>query len=151
MPGLPPTGALPPLAGPPPVPGAGESAPPLAPPATAGVPGASDLSWVFDIGAAQTIAEKSNKPILVFFTAEGNKRQAKYEAEFFSNPAVRSQLDRFVLMRSDFPANTRYAYKLGVYGAGNIVVIDRTEEVKLVVDEMPSTPDDLAKKFEGVK
>lgn len=123
----------------------------MAPPPVAGVPGASDLSWVFDIGAAQTIAEKSNKPILVFFTAAGNKRQAKYESEFFTSPSVRSQLDRFVLMRSDFPTNTRYAYKLGVYGAGNIVVIDRIENVKLVVDEMPATPDDLAKKLESVK
>jgi hypothetical protein len=107
--------------------------------------------WVFDIGAAQSVGEKSGKSILIFFTAKGNKRQAKYEAEYFANPAVRAQLDRFVLMRSDFPSNTRFAYKLGVYGAGNIAVINRTEEVLLVVDEMPATPDDFAKKLEGVK
>ncbi len=173
-PGLPPLQAMPPSAGAPGMPPPGApglpplpsgsaaagslpplSAPPsdLAPPVTASGGDASGIQWTYDIGAAQAIAEKSGKKIFVFFVAKGNRTSAKYEKDYLSAGPVKAELDKYVPLRMDFPMNTKYAYKLGVFGAGSIVVMDRTETVLLSIPftEVPATPDDLVRKLAEVK
>ena len=118
---------------------------------TMGVPGAADIAWSYDIGAAQTVAEKGDQKIFIFLTAPNNRMGIKYETEYFTQPAVRAQIDRFVPLRLNFPTNSHYAYKLGAMGAGKIVVIDRAENVLLNIDQIPASPDELAKLLENVK
>ena len=111
----------------------------------------ANISWTYDIGAAQGVAEKGDQKIFIFFNAKGNRVGVTYETDYFNDPTVRAQLDRFVPLKLDFPTSTRYAYKLGVMGAGKIVVIDRAETVLLTIDQMPQSAADLAKLLEGVK
>ncbi len=118
---------------------------------TMGVEGAADIGWSYDIGAAQAVAEKKDGKILVFLTAPNNRMGIKYETEFFTNPAVRAQMDRFVPLRLNFPTNSHYAYKLGAMGGGKIAVIDRSETVLLNIDQIPATPEEFVKLLEGVK
>ncbi|PKO18845.1 hypothetical protein CVU37_05585 [candidate division BRC1 bacterium HGW-BRC1-1] len=116
-----------------------------------GVEGAADIGWSYDIGAAQAVAEKKDSKIFVFLTAPNNRMGIKYETEFFTNPAVRAQMDRFVPLRLNFPTNSHYAYKLGAMGGGKIAVIDRSETVLLNIDQIPASPEELVKMLEGVK
>lgn len=152
IPAMPPMPDLP--IGLPPIP---TTAPPVAempaamPPAGTPGPQVANISWAYDIGAAQAAAETGDKRILVFMNAKGNRVGMKYETEYFNDPAVRSQIDRFVPLKLDFPTSTRYAYKLGLMGAGKLVVIDRAETVLLMVDQIPPSAADLAKLLEGVK
>lgn len=118
---------------------------------TIGVAGAADLGWSYDIGAAQTVAEKKDQKIFVFLTAPNNRNGEKYETEYFTQPAVRAQIDRFVPLRLNFPTNSHYAYKLGAMGAGKIAIIDRAETVLLNIDQIPASAEELAKLLEGVK
>jgi hypothetical protein len=166
IPGLPPLAGMPPPSG---APGLPPLAPPasgpssfppmssppsdLAPPVTASTGDASGIQWTYDIGAAQAIAEKSGKKIFVFFVAKGNRTSAKYEKDYLAAPSVKAELDKYVPLRMDFPMNTKYAYKLGVFGAGSLVVMDRAEAVLMSIPftEVPATPEDLARKLAEIK
>lgn len=154
LPGMPSVAELP--IGLPPIPTAptvAETPASVATPPAAATPAAqvANISWAYDIGAAQAAAETGDKRILVFMTARGNRVGMKYETEYFNDPAVRSQIDHFVPLKLDFPTSTRYAYKLGLMGAGKLVVIDRAETVLLMVDQIPPSAAEFAKMLEGVK
>jgi thioredoxin-related protein len=104
---------------------------------------AGNLQWQYDLGAAETTARSINKNMLVFFVAKGNHWVEKYESDFFTNPAVRAALDKFVLVKVDFPENTRLAYQLEIYGAGMIAITDSTAGKIKTITAIPSTPADL--------
>ncbi|MGC8741000.1 MAG: hypothetical protein ACP5UB_06035 [Candidatus Sumerlaeaceae bacterium] len=115
---------------------------------TAQAPPASDgLPWVYDEGTAHSIARSQNKKVLVFFVADGNRDVERYEKEYFSHPAVREELAKFVLQRVNFPLNTKAAYKVKVYGAGTIAVTDSFGERIGGISKIPSSPEDLAKEL----
>ena len=111
----------------------------------AAAPTASSIAgWVFDVGTAQSMARSQNKNILVFFVADGNKNVAKYETELFTSPAVQAALNNFVLLKINFPRNTRQGYKLGIFGSGMIAITNSTSDPLLTITSIPTTADELA-------
>lgn len=136
------------------------------PPAQATLPGAGETSgpaggiaslikegdtlpWAYDLGAAVTTAKTSGQRVLVFFVARGNLREQKYE-EYFTNPAVRASLGKFLLVKIDFPTNTRTAYQQHVFGAGTIATLDQYGNWVSSITELPPSAEDLAKQLEAV-
>jgi hypothetical protein len=111
----------------------------------------ANLQWMYDFGAALNTARAQNKKVLVFFTAEGNKAAHTYETEYFTHPTVRQALNNYVLVKVDFPKNTRLGYSLGIFGAGIIVVADKTGDVTTRIEQLPSTPVDLLQQMANVK
>lgn len=116
---------------------------PAAGAASTPAPDAGNLQWQYDLGAAETTARSINKNLLVFFVAKGNLVAQKYEADYFTNPAVRAALDKFVLVKVDFPENTRLAYQLEIYGAGMIAITDSTAGKIKTITAIPKTPEEL--------
>lgn len=110
----------------------------------------SGLPWGFDFGAALNQARPQNKKVLVFFSAKGNHQAIAYETDYFKNPAVRSILDQYVLVKVDFPQNTRLGYTLDIYGAGQIAVTDATG-TPIGRVETSTSADDLAKQLSAIK
>ena len=109
----------------------------------------SNLQWMYDYGSALNAARSQNKKVMVFFTAAGNRAAEKYETEYFSHPAVRQALDNYILVKVDFPKNTRLGYSLGAFGAGIIVVTTPAGDVTARVVQLPPTPVDLIKQMAG--
>src|SRR5690606_17334710 len=72
----------------------------------------ASLQWTYDFGASLAAAKASDKLVFVFFTANGNRAASTYESSYFQDPLVRKALDHFVLVKIDFPQNTRMAYNL---------------------------------------
>lgn len=107
---------------------------------------AGGIEWLHDLGAAQAAAKSASKPILLYFVADGNRLVARYDKEFFPAPAVRAALDRYILVRADFPTNTKLAYRFNVFGAGAIVIIDAegTKIATLSHVQVPQGADQLA-------
>jgi hypothetical protein len=148
--------ALPPGLNLPPVPGTAPSAPAASAPAPAAVAGStesnpSNLQWSFDFGAALNQARAANKKVLVFFVAPGNKQAIKYETEYFQNPAVRAELDKYILVKINFPQNTRLGYALDIYGAGQIAITDVSGTKIGSVEQIPASPEDLIKALQAIK
>lgn len=157
LPPLPPSGISPPSM--PPLPSltpAAAAKPPAPAPTPDAVPAApfqadSSLQWLFDMGAAQSAAKAEKKRIFVFFVAPGNRIASRYESQYFTAPSVRPLLDKYVLVKIDFPKNTKQGYALGVFGAGNIVVTDHFGTKIGAVGQVPATPEELAKALEAIK
>lgn len=105
---------------------------------------------MYDFGAALNTARAQNKKVLVFFTAEGNRAAHTYETEYFTHPSVRQALNNYVLVKVDFPKNTRLGYSLGIFGAGIIVVADQTGDVTNRIEQLPPTPVDLVQQMASV-
>lgn len=103
----------------------------------------SGLQWMYDFGAALKSAASQNKKVMVFFTAPGNQVASTYETEYFRHPALRQALSNYVLVKVDFPKNTRLGYSLGIFGAGVIVVTDSSGNVTSRIEQLPPTPVDL--------
>lgn len=113
--------------------------------------GGSSLQWGYDFGAALNTARAENRKVLVFFTAEGNRAAAQYESRYFTDPAVRAMLDKYVLVKVDFPRSTQLGYQLGIYGAGMIAVTDPTGTKIGSILRIPATPEDFIKEVEAIK
>ncbi len=111
----------------------------------------ANLQWMFDFGAALNTARGQSKNVMVFFTAPGNKAANTYETSYFADPSVRQALDRYVLVKVDFPKNTRLGYSLGIFGAGIIVVTNPAGDVTARITQLPPTPLDLVKQMAGEK
>ncbi len=111
----------------------------------------ANLQWMYDYGAALNTARAQNKKVMVFFTAAGNKAANTYETVYFVDPSVRQALDSYVLIKVDFPKNTRLGYSLGIFGAGIIVVTNSAGDVTARITQLPSTPLDLVKQMAGEK
>ena len=103
----------------------------------------SNLQWMYDFGAALNTARAQNKKVMIFFTAVGNQTSQVYETQYFMDPSVRQALNNYVLVKVDFPKNTRLGYSLGIFGAGIIVVTDGTGNVTSRIEQIPATPMDL--------
>jgi hypothetical protein len=103
----------------------------------------SNLQWMYDYGAALNTARAQGKKVFLFFTAEHNKAAQSYETEMFSDPTLRQELSKYILVKVDFPRNTRLAYSLGVFGAGVIAVVDDSGQVTSRVVQKPPTAADL--------
>jgi hypothetical protein len=121
-----------------------------APPAGA-MQNPAGLQWMYDFGSAQAAARETKKNILVFFVAPGNREVARYENDYFTNPAVRQMLDGFVLMKSNFPENTKFAFSLGVFAASTIAITDAGGTKVGDILQMPASPDELAKHLSELK
>lgn len=111
----------------------------------------SGLQWGYDYGAGLKSARDQNKKVMVFFTATGNNVAQKYETEYFQHPSVREALNNYVLVKVDFPRNTRLGYSLGIFGAGMIVVTDSLGTVTARIDQLPGTPVDLVRLMSAAK
>lgn len=109
------------------------------------------MGWSFDYGAALNQARAANKKVLVFFVAPGNREAMKYESDYFPNPAVRAELDKYVLVKIDFPQNTRLGYSLGIYESGKIAVADGSGTKIGSIEKIPPTPEDLVKALQAIK
>lgn len=112
---------------------------------------ASGIQWTYDFGSALNAARASNKKVLVFFSAEGNDAAGTYESRFFTHPAVRTAFSNFVLVKVDFPRNTRFAYTLGVFGAGTVVVTDASGDVTARITQLPASEADFVKEISAEK
>lgn len=111
----------------------------------------ANLQWMYDYGAALNTARAQNKKVLVFFTAAGSKAADTYETNYFVDPSVRQALDQYVLIKVDFPKNTRLGYSLGIFGAGIIVVTSPAGDVTARITQLPPTPLDLVKQMAGTQ
>ncbi len=111
----------------------------------------ANLQWMYDFGAALNVARARDKKVMVFFTAPGNTVADTYENQYFAHPAVRQALNNYVLVKVNFPQNTRLGYSLGIFGAGIVVVTDSTGDVLVRVEQIPATPQDLIKLMAGVQ
>lgn len=145
-------------AGMPPMPGA--LAPAAAGGPAAGSPGGassgssgsdSTIQWMYDLGSAQSAAKSAKKNIMIFFVAQGNRDVARYEKDYFTNAQVRAALEKFVLMRVDFPSNTHVGYNLGIFRSGTIAVTDLEGAKLATIVEMPSSAEKFAEKLASVK
>ncbi|MGI8905821.1 MAG: hypothetical protein ACR2IE_04940 [Candidatus Sumerlaeaceae bacterium] len=155
---LPGTPALPSGLAVPPLPGgmssAALSAPALGTPALSMANGGidnSNIQWGFDYGAALNQARAANKKVLVFFVAPGNRQAIKYETDYFQNPAVRPVLDQYVLVKINFPQNTRLGYALDIYGAGQIAIAEPSGTRIGSIQAIPATAEDLIKQLQAIK
>lgn len=104
-----------------------------------------------DAGAAQAAGKVARKNVLIFFVAKGNRDVARYEREYFTNPAVRSMMDNFVLTKVDFPSNTKTAYYYGILGAGMIAITDPVGGKVGDIVQMPPTAADFAALLDRMK
>lgn len=111
-------------------------------------PSSSNLPWVYDEGSAHAASRNTGKKVLVFFFAPGNTVADKYEKDFFTHPAVQATLNKFVLLKVNFPQNTKAGYKLQIFGAGNIAVTDAYGQKIGAITQLPSTPEELASQLE---
>jgi hypothetical protein len=98
------------------------------------------MNWLYDYHVALGASRSQGKPVMVFFTARGNRMAARYTSEFFNQPDVQQALDRFISVKLDFPMNTRLAYRLGVFGAGQIVVVNGEDTKVAAITQIPSSP-----------
>lgn len=81
----------------------------------------SPLEWENSISAASAAAKKSDKNILILFSSEQSTTSNYYENDAFNNPQVKAVLKKnYVLVKVDFPKNSKTAMKLGVFKAGVI-------------------------------
>ncbi|AXA35858.1 Minus agglutinin [Candidatus Sumerlaea chitinivorans] len=119
-----------------------------APAPVGGAPSGSNLPWVYDEGSAHAASRNTGKKVLVFFFAPGNTVADKYEKEFFPHPAVQATLNKFVLLKVNFPQNTKAGYKLQIFGAGNIAVTDAYGQKIGAITQLPATPEELASQLE---
>lgn len=89
---------------------------------------AAELNWVHEESAALTQAKAENRPLFIDFWARWCVPCKQLEAEVLSRPAVREQLERFVLFKADVSDDTERDRQLKrKYGAGQLpqlVVID---------------------------
>jgi hypothetical protein len=84
----------------------------------------SSLTWLPTIPAAQQVAAKENKRILLFFYLPKSK-MSDYLEQVFEDPTVASVLkEKYVLVKLNFMEQTKLAYQLGVFRAGVINVYD---------------------------
>lgn len=97
------------------------------------------------------MATSVGKKVLVFFVAKGNRQAIAYETEIFTNPVVRPLLDNFVLVKVDFPSDTRRGFGLGIYGAGQIAITDPAGTKLGSITQMPETPEAFAQQLEKLK
>lgn len=111
----------------------------------------SGLQWAYDFGAACNMAIQQRKKVLVFFVAKGNRDVAQYENNYFTVPAVRSIMDQFIVVKIDFPQNTRLGYALGIYGAGMISITDASGSRVGKIEQIPATPEEFAKMISAFK
>jgi hypothetical protein len=109
------------------------------------------IQWLFDYHAALSAARNQGKQVLVFFSARGNRVATRYTKEFFREPAVRTALDRFLLVKLDFPMNTRLGYRLGIFGAGQLVIVNGDDTKIGAITQMPASPAEFVGALNSIK
>lgn len=123
-------------------------------PAASASTGGSDvtgLQWTYDFGAAINTASALGRKVFVFFTATNNRQAAQYESAYFTDPAVRAMLDKYVLVKVDFPRTTQLGYRLGIYGAGMIAITDPTGTKLGSILQIPATPQDFVTAVQSIQ
>lgn len=112
---------------------------------------ADNIQWSHDFGAAQASARTARKNILIFFIAKGNRDVARYEREYFTDPAVRAAMDQFILLKVDFPSNTKLGYTFGILGAGMFAIADAVGGKIAIITQMPKDQADFASQLNQYK
>lgn len=79
------------------------------------------LMWVDNLEAARSAAAREKKPLLILFTAPEAGVAAKMEMSLES-PALRSEVDDFILLRLDMTKHVELAASLGVFRAGTVLL-----------------------------